>query len=171
MREGRKQSDESFPRFINFFFLFRFEECKKEVRPSRWLHWNVPPMDAPTKQAMLQLLTTLRNDKLAGWFVYAVSALDPRDNPARPTLPPVVTEYWDVVLYPMALDTVSTLIQQDYYVCPAEVINDVRLVFCNAMRFNDEGSEIFQHAAALYYVTATLWRFVKKVLSFFFFFL
>lgn len=63
-----------------------------------------------------------------------------------------------MTLYPLALDTISTLLQQDHYVCPAEVVNDIRLVFCNAMRFNDEGSEIYQHAAALYYVAGTLWN-------------
>jgi hypothetical protein len=95
---------------FGFFFVLmeREKECKKEVRPSRWRHCGVPPMDAGAKQvslfvclfvclfvffffqkifcfqAVLQLLTTLRNDKLSGWFVYAVSALDPADDPARP---------------------------------------------------------------------------------------
>jgi hypothetical protein len=62
----------------------------------------------------------------------------------------------------MALDTVTARLEQDFYVAPEEVINDLRMVFCDAMRFNDENSDLYQHAAALYYVTGTLWAKVTK---------
>lgn len=87
-----------------------------------------------------------------------MQVLELGDDPARPQLPPVNIEYWDVILNPICLESVSKLLQQDHYVCPAEVLEDVRLVFCNAMRFNDESSEMYHYAAALFFVAGNLWR-------------
>jgi hypothetical protein len=50
----------------------------------------VPPIDAATKQAMLNVVNTLRSDKLSGWFWYAVSCIDPLDDPNDPKKPSIV---------------------------------------------------------------------------------
>jgi hypothetical protein len=39
------------------------EARKLEVRPSRWRHYGVPPVDQPTKEALAALVNTVRQDK------------------------------------------------------------------------------------------------------------
>ncbi len=133
------------------------EAKKLEVRPSRWRHWGVPPVDSSTREALAALVGAIRSDKLAGWFVYPVSAID-YTAPDPFTARSVLVDYWPITQFPMNLETVSNRLEGNFYVSPEECVNDLRLIFCNAMRYNDEGSEIFQHACALYFMTGQLYN-------------
>jgi hypothetical protein len=50
-------------------------------------------------------------------------------------------------------------------VSPEECVSDLRLTFCNAMRYNDEGSEIYRHALALYFLTGQLYAKIAPQLT------
>ncbi len=42
------------------------EARKHEVRPSRWRHWGVPPVEHASKDALAALVNTVRQDKVTG---------------------------------------------------------------------------------------------------------
>jgi hypothetical protein len=49
------------------------EARKLEVRPSRWRHFGVPPVDQPTKEALAALVNTVRQDKARESCVYRLT--------------------------------------------------------------------------------------------------
>lgn len=107
----------------------------KVARPSRWLHWDVAPMSEEYRTQMGALVNTVKTDKLANWFVWPVSAIDFNDPTNRKS---TIPDYWGACQFPMHLEGVSDRLNANYYVSPDECINDLRLVFCNAMKYNDE---------------------------------
>jgi hypothetical protein len=89
--------------------------------------------------------------------VFPVSAID--YNAADPfAAPSVLVDYWPITQFPMNLETIAARLDNNYYVSPEECVSDLRLTFCNAMRYNDEGSEIHRHALALYFLTGELYN-------------
>lgn len=130
------------------------DKAVRPARPSRWRHWGTPPMSVENKNVCRVMINVIKNDKLAGWFWYPVSAIDYKD-PALSRA--AITDYWAVCPYPMHLEGISARLENDFYVSPLEVVNDLRLVFCNSMRYNDEGSEVCDHALALYYMVGQLY--------------
>lgn len=132
------------------------EARKLEARPSRWRHWGVPPVDAASKEALAAVVNTVRQDKLAGWFVYPVTALD-FTAPDPVAANSVLVDYWPITQFPMSLEIIAARLDNNFYVSPEECVSDLRLTFCNAMRYNHEDSEIYRHACALYMLTNKLY--------------
>ena len=60
-----------------------------------------------------------------------------------------VPYYYDVIENPMAIDIVQTNIRDKNYSTIVEFVDDVDLMFNNAMHFNEENSEIHQDAKEL----------------------
>ena len=70
-------------------------------------------------------------------------------------------DYKKVIKKPMDLKTVGTKLEEDKYksleTSGEEFYNDVVLTFDNALLYNDEGDEIWEHAASLKATFEELW--------------
>jgi len=60
-----------------------------------------------------------------------------------------VPDYYDVIKDPMDFNTVKSRLEDRFYGCLDELIDDVRLIFCNCFTYNQMGSEICNYAAVL----------------------
>jgi len=60
-----------------------------------------------------------------------------------------VPDYYDVIKDPMDFNTVKSRLEDRFYGCLDELIDDVRLIFCNFFTYNQMGSEICNYAAVL----------------------
>ncbi|KAJ2021211.1 hypothetical protein GGI14_000295 [Coemansia sp. S680] len=83
---------------------------------------------ADTKEALLDIVDSLRDVGSFGWFVRNVDYVV--DYP----------EYLLLVAYPMCLDTIYERLDNDFYRHPSAVAFDVGLILENAETFNDPGT-------------------------------
>ncbi|TIC15457.1 Bromodomain-containing protein [Wallemia mellicola] len=60
--------------------------------------------------------------------------------------------YYDVIENPMSFDIINRNMAEKFYTTISEIVEDLELMFNNAMHFNEEGSEIHADAKELKYV-------------------
>jgi hypothetical protein len=99
-----------------------------KVRPSRWRHWAVPPVDSASREALAALVNTVRQDKLAGWFVFPVTAID-YSAPDPYAANSVLVDYWPIVQFPMSLEIIQARLDNGYYVRVVFVVSECLFVF------------------------------------------
>ena len=96
-----------------------------------------------------KIVKALKKDSLSFYF------RDPVD-PVELEIP----DYPEIVKHPMDLGTVESRLESGYYICNDQsFIRDVRLIWSNAMLYNEEGSEVYEYASRLSSV------FEKKLLA------
>ncbi|KAG0718265.1 E3 ubiquitin-protein ligase TRIM33 [Chionoecetes opilio] len=72
--------------------------------------------------------------------------------PFRELVDRELTEYYEVIKYPMALEIVKRKLATDCpdtYQCLEDFVRDIRLIFKNCYEFNPKDTEIFQNAKIL----------------------
>ncbi|TIA92661.1 hypothetical protein E3P81_01412 [Wallemia ichthyophaga] len=60
-----------------------------------------------------------------------------------------VPYYYDVIDNPMSFDIINKNMAEKFYTTISEIVEDMELMFNNAMHFNEEGSEIYNDAREL----------------------
>ncbi|XP_071691912.1 transcription factor GTE3, chloroplastic-like [Rutidosis leptorrhynchoides] len=73
-----------------------------------------------------------------------------------------VNDYHEVIKQPMDLGTIKSRLAQNFYKLPREFAEDVRLTFCNALKYNREGHEVHTMAKQLLNIFEEKWKVIES---------
>lgn len=76
-----------------------------------------------------------------------------------------LVDYHDIIKHPMDLGTIKTRLSQNWYKCPREFAEDVRLVFGNAMTYNPKGQDVHVMAELLSQIFEEGWACIGTAYS------
>ncbi|KAI1179634.1 histone acetyltransferase GCN5-like protein [Nemania sp. FL0916] len=105
------------------------------------------PRHGPHFNTLRRFLYQLQNHKQAWPFLQPVNREE-------------VPDYYNVITSPMDLSTVEERLQQDQYSVPKDLVDDVKLIFSNCRKYNDETTVYTKCAVRL---EKYMWSLIKEV--------
>jgi histone acetyltransferase len=140
--------------------------------PAQWANGVITPIDPLSIPAI----------RASGWSPdMDILAREPRHGPhfnqlrrflgqlqnhtqAWPFLKPVnkdeVPDYYNVITSPMDLSTIEERLHQDQYIAPKNFVDDLKLIFSNCRKYNDETTVYTKCAAKL---EKYMWSLIKDI--------
>nr|XP_045613076.1 E3 ubiquitin-protein ligase TRIM33-like isoform X2 [Procambarus clarkii] len=106
----------------------------------------------PDDKAKRRLGLTLRDIKVAQRILLELYCNYEASQPFRELVDRELTEYYEVIKHPMALETVKQKLvpsNPEHYRCLEDFVRDIRLIFRNCYEFNPKDTEIYQNAKIL----------------------
>lgn len=95
---------------------------------------------------------TMRDTKVAQRILLELYCNYEASQPFRELVDRELTEYYEVIKHPMALEIVKKKLaagSPDLYECLEDFVRDIRLIFKNCYEFNPKDTEIYQNAKIL----------------------
>lgn len=95
---------------------------------------------------------TMRDTKVAQRILLELYCNYEASQPFRELVDRELTEYYEVIKHPMALEIVKKKLaagSPDHYECLEDFVRDIRLIFKNCYEFNPKDTEIYQNAKIL----------------------
>ncbi|KAG9238251.1 histone acetyltransferase GCN5 [Amylocarpus encephaloides] len=108
------------------------------------------PRHGPRFNELRRFLSQIQNHKQAWPFLHPVN----RDE---------VPDYYNVIKSPMDLSTVEERLHQDQYQTPEDLVNDLKLIFNNCRKYNDETTVYTKCAIKL---AKYMWSLIKDIPEF-----
>ncbi|KAI2632731.1 histone acetyltransferase GCN5-like protein [Xylaria nigripes] len=105
------------------------------------------PRHGPHFNQLRRFLYQLQNHKQAWPFLNPVN----RDE---------VPDYYNVITSPMDLSTVEERLHQDHYQAPKDLVNDLKLIYTNCKKYNDETTVYTKCAVRL---EKYMWSLIKEI--------
>ncbi|KAI1825791.1 histone acetyltransferase GCN5-like protein [Xylaria intraflava] len=105
------------------------------------------PRHGPHFNQLRRFLYQLQNHKQAWPFLNPVN----RDE---------VPDYYNVITAPMDLSTVEERLHQDHYHTPKDLVNDLKLIYTNCRKYNDETTVYTKCAVRL---EKYMWSLIKEI--------
>ncbi|MPC29312.1 Transcription intermediary factor 1-alpha [Portunus trituberculatus] len=106
----------------------------------------------PNEKSKRKLELTTRDLKVAQRILLELYCNYEASQPFRELVDRELTEYYEVIKHPMALEIVKRKLATDSpdpYQCLEDFVRDIRLIFKNCYEFNPKDTEIYQNAKIL----------------------
>ena len=114
-----------------------------------------------TPKTILEVHLVRETKELLGNFLEKISALDEAKFFLTPVTPDIAPDYLDVIKHPMDLGLVKEKLGENKYSIAKTFVKDVKLVFDNALAYNNKDDQVYKDALKLQKKFDKLWKDVE----------